>query len=712
MAAGYAYSLLRDFHMAEDAAQDAFMGAFLGLPRLKEPSAFPGWFRRIVHARCARYLRQSRGTRVPLKAASSVVSPDDSPDSELNRKTIREQMYESIQDLPEEERTAVTLFYIASYGHRDIAAFLDVQPATVNNRLRSARKRLKEEMLKVGKEELSENAPSRDNTFAEKVSRMIQPEDMRTESYIYGVEPVNGHDAWALMCAAAVGDMARVQALLDRDPALVNAQYWYQFPIHIAVREGHAHIVQLLLERGADPGQSRFTYNSWNKLLATAGERGHDTVKRLLEQAMAERFNYDPGFDKLRDALRARDPESVDEVLKERPDLATCSDAFGTTALHTAALTRQLALIDRFLDLGVDIDVRRADGRTPLQFSLTGDYWFRTSGSEAIKNRWVVAGYLLAHGAHCPLTVACTIGDIEAIERILKLDPSEANKLDSVRQSPLACAADQGYTDITKMLLDHGADPNQPEESAPQGAALFEASAGNYIETAQLLLENGADPNAGKDSSGTCLTIVEFRHSDACGPMQDLLRKHGAEPQVWAMSLDERKEAVRSGRFNTWTEFELDVLLGEADGELIDLILDRVPDIAQRIRVGLVHGGSLPSDPECARKLLEAGLDPNRPNWIGRTFLHKATEDGNVPVARLLLEAGADINAIELEQGGTPLAGAVREEKAEMVRFLLERGADALAPVDSEWATPLYWARKKGNEEIIGLLEGHTRSEM
>jgi hypothetical protein len=91
--------------------------------------------------------------------------------------------------------------------------------------------------------------------------RLTQPEEMKTAAYLYGVEKLNGYDAWALFKACAMGDEPKVQALVAKDRRLVNAQFWYQFPIHMAVRAGHAEIVQLLLDQGADPGQSRFTYN-------------------------------------------------------------------------------------------------------------------------------------------------------------------------------------------------------------------------------------------------------------------------------------------------------------------------------------------------------------------------------------------------------------------------------------------------------------------
>ena len=62
MAVGYAYTLLGDFQLAEDAAQEAFLGAYLELSMLRRPAAFPGWLRQLVFTRCSR-LRRSDNSR-------------------------------------------------------------------------------------------------------------------------------------------------------------------------------------------------------------------------------------------------------------------------------------------------------------------------------------------------------------------------------------------------------------------------------------------------------------------------------------------------------------------------------------------------------------------------------------------------------------------------------------------------------------------------
>jgi ankyrin repeat protein len=96
---------------------------------------------------------------------------------------------------------------------------------------------------------------------------------------------------------------------------------------------------------------------------------------------------------------------------------------------------------------------------------------------------------------------------------------------------------------------------------------------------------------------------------------------------------------------------------------------------------------------------MQIGMNPNHMNRLRITLLHEMAFRDELPKARLLLDHGAEINAIDDEYQSTPLGYAAHFGRPEVVAFLLERGADRNKS-GAPWATPLAWARKKGHAEI------------
>jgi RNA polymerase sigma factor (sigma-70 family) len=116
MAVGYGYALLRDFQSAEDAAQEAFLEAYRSLPALRDPSAFPGWFRRIVFKHCDRMTRGKSLVTVPLESVEAQASREACQAEELEQREMRERLWEALDSLPEHERAATMLYYISGYS--------------------------------------------------------------------------------------------------------------------------------------------------------------------------------------------------------------------------------------------------------------------------------------------------------------------------------------------------------------------------------------------------------------------------------------------------------------------------------------------------------------------------------------------------------------------------------------------------------------------
>jgi RNA polymerase sigma factor (sigma-70 family) len=175
LAVGYAYARLGDLHLAEDVAQEAFLQAHRDLPALRDPAAFPGWFRRLVGRQCGRVARSKRVRVVPLAEAADVLSPAPGPAAAAEVRERQEAVWRAVRGLPAGERAAVALFYLGGYRQEEVSRFLGLPPTTVNNRLHAARERLRRSMLAMVDEDLHGARPSRDPRFVAGVLRTLAP---------------------------------------------------------------------------------------------------------------------------------------------------------------------------------------------------------------------------------------------------------------------------------------------------------------------------------------------------------------------------------------------------------------------------------------------------------------------------------------------------------------------------------------------------------
>lgn len=468
---------------------------------LRAPAAFGSWLRTIVFKHCDRLTRGKRPALPGLESALDIASPEPSPHEALETGETHAALRKAIAALSHAEQQAVLLFYMGECSHAEIAAFLGVTGNAVKTRLYSARQRLRQHMGDIEKR-LKGARPSSDSSFADRVTRMIQPEALKQKKpWLWS--PGIGIDVWAMFCACITGDLETVKQLVGKDPSLVRAHYEYRTPLSFAVRENQVMVAEFLLEHGAEP-------LALGDVLEMARDRGYAGMTQLLERKLANLHGASSEGESVAAAIRNRDLARARHILDESPQLVRAGDARSNQPIHWAVMTRQIPMIDELLARGADIDARRADGARPIQLT-NGDHHYRGWRDVPVDVATTpddVYTHLVARGAYVDIGMAAFKGDLARVRALLDEDPSLANRVDDYNSyyvgcgAPLKNAAAGGHVEMVSLLLERGADPNLPEEGiAPYGQALYSAVYNGHYEIARLLLEHGAYPNPEVESS-------------------------------------------------------------------------------------------------------------------------------------------------------------------------------------------------------------------
>jgi len=319
MAVGYGYSILHDFHLAEDAAQEAFFEAYRTLSKLREPAAFAGWFRRIVFKQCDRITRRNTVDTVPLDMTSEPAAPARSDEER------REQVLEAVRHLPEHEREATLLFYISGYSMDEVATFLEVPVSTIKGRLHSARERLRAMLLDSVEDGLRQRRPSRTEAFATAVVDLLN--------------------------AARAGDAGKVKELLQADPRLLVARDpMGNTALIIAVNSGHDALAELLFDAGVEPGLHE---------AAAIGDTERVRAALARDPGLLDSYSAE-GFPALALAAHFGQLETVRLLLDLRADVnRVARHHLGVTPLHAALFGRQLEAARLLIDRGADVTLAR-----------------------------------------------------------------------------------------------------------------------------------------------------------------------------------------------------------------------------------------------------------------------------------------------------------------------------------------------------------------
>ncbi len=498
-------------------------------------------------------------------------------------------------------------------------------------------------------------------------------------------------DGWRLWCAAENGDTKIVESLLAKDHRLKDLAFRYHCPLDLAIYGGHVQCVSVLLSAQSELAE-KWGWFGWDRMLEFASDLGHQEIHAMMHEHLRAKFNFDSDIDLMIQALCDQDVDRMTKLLDQKPDRVSISDSDGNTALHWAVVSRQIPMIDLLVERGANPSRRNGAHCMPHQVKMwtkrerqmiRGLEDWQTFGRPARRRT-------LELGAEVDFHTAVGNGDLEQVKLMLANQPALVHHMPGSLGSPLALAVPN--IEMVQLLLDHQADPTLCEFTAPFGKALYVAVCSNNYECAELLLKNGCDPMSYSDSSGDCLFATRWiGNENDRKRMTNLLNKYSGKEHILIPqrnksdepSAEEAREAVREVLAReTITDWQvahlLEVILHYQDAELLDEFIGR---LGKRATAQVSQTDARDRQGKLLDTLTKNGaiklpVDTS-PKWLGATILHW---NRDVSFVAEFIEAGGDINSVDLERHRTALSNAAEAGQIEMVKELLEHGANPNLP--------------------------------
>ncbi|MDQ3440552.1 MAG: ankyrin repeat domain-containing protein, partial [Planctomycetota bacterium] len=412
--------------------------------------------------------------------------------------------------------------------------------------------------------------------------------------------------------------------LLDAG-ADVNADAGSGPPIYHAVRRGHAGVVELLIERRADPSVRSVTGNTL--LYEVAGSTHADVAETLLRAGA--------------------DPNEL--------------NGSGDPPLIAASIRGDVRIVRALLKAGAKVD---PPAPTPKMMTNPTMRMFTTDGNKTFSS---------------PLVHAAEIGHLEVVRALVKAG-ADVKRKDGHGHTAYDAARRENHREIALLLKD--ADPR-----VAKPVDIFMAAEAGDVKGIRAALAAGTkvDAKSGLSERGLGSVMKGTKPKDVLGTFlgafaslnKDFLEAVGNDA-------DEQRESA--AWHHGMTALMIAAKHGHVDA--VRVLLDAGATVDERSSdpphsgYKALHYASAAGHVEVMRLLLDAGADVSDQavDLLGEptcTPLHLAAGEGHAAAAHLLIERGAD--ASDDTGGDTPLDRASRGGHTGVARLLKTAGASAIA---------------------------------
>lgn len=506
--------------------------------------------------------------------------------------------------------------------------------------------------------------------------------------------------------------------------------------LQLAVYTGKLEMATILVNAGADVDPPA----GYRRLVDQAAAMSSDlSILRLLLNSGAN-----PSDETLACAVSHHCYEAIEFLLDfgVRPS---------TRTLISAAKTRNLGMVRRCVDAGVDVN-SSANETTALIATIK----YRRQSSINEQQIFEISKLLLDHGARLDvgeLVRKAVSGQQTSVFDLLLSRGAEFDTKDVLLQ---ACKARDPYFQ-QKILEFIWTQPGLRTiyTTTHFGYPAVFAAAYRGGEFCRAFLQRGVslrDPCATKALQRVCgsgnIEIIKALLDSGC-PVD--LPEHVGDLCCWNEDLLKlRLQPLQILAYNGYSEAMRLLLSYGANVNGSGWKKEWGADDDGWRHYSVLRSAALWGDLDCVKIALEAGADVNQParGKFGRTALQSAAETGSMEIVENLIRAGADVNAPPAEYGGvtalqaaaiggfvgiatrlvgegadvdasaapeqgrTALEGAAEHGRISMVQFLLDAGTDVQSPWfgDFQYQSALGLARSEGFNAVARLLERHRQS--
>ncbi|KAI9762711.1 MAG: hypothetical protein M1840_001178 [Geoglossum simile] len=468
---------------------------------------------------------------------------------------------------------------------------------------------------------------------------------------------------------SVVGQAVSSRALSILDRLLKLGAKFEETALAVAIDNGLPEVVEVLLNKGADPNAEGQKYKNMLQLALRNGEG--DIVRRLVEKGADLNIIEGEYGTALQAAALNGDEEIVELLLDAGADVNLPSHGIYGSALQAAIAIKSRPIIYLLLEKGADVNASGGEFGTPIQAAAkNGDH-------ELVQLLLERGAEVNAKGGRYGTALRAALAGVTG-------NHSFGGGTTGEFSSALEVAVASGDTSLVQLLLDYGVDINGEPWGDTSPSPLGHASRVRDLTMMKFLLSKGADPR--KDSGFALSAAQSFGNLE----MIRLLLDHGA---------DVNKKLG-------WHGSVLQSAICDGNHDIARFLMDAGADI--NIQSGY-HGNPLQEAilsrelSDFPLELIERGANVNLVGGNWGTPLAAAAGKGDEVELRALLDRGADVNGSCEKYHGTALRAAIRGNYYSIAHELLDRGADVSHP-DLLRSSPLIAASGYGKPGQMDLI--------